>query len=58
MSPAESDPLECSADDSQFKSELARLASEVENLKSIIARKKNASSSQIPSPHATATPMV
>jgi vrille protein len=58
LSPAGSEPLECSADDSQFKSELARLASEVENLKSIIARKKNASSSQIPSPHATPAPMV
>lgn len=58
LSPAGSEPLECSADDSQFKSELARLASEVENLKSIIARKKNASSSQIPSPRATPTPMV
>jgi len=58
LSPAGSEPLECSADDSQFKSELARLASEVENLKSIIARKKNASSSQISSPHATPTPMV
>jgi vrille protein len=55
-SPAGSEPLECTADDSQFKSELARLASEVENLKSIIARKKNASSSQIPSPRATPTP--
>jgi len=58
LSPAGSEPMECSADDSQFKSELARLASEVENLKSIIARKKNASSSQIPSPHATPTSMV
>jgi vrille protein len=55
-SPAGSEPLECSADDSQFKSELARLASEVENLKSIIARKKNASTSQIPSPRVTPTP--
>ena len=58
LSPAGSEPLECSADDSQFKSELARLASEVENLKSIIARKKNATSSHIPSPRATPTPMV
>jgi vrille protein len=56
LSPAGSEPMECSADDSQFKSELARLASEVENLKSIIARKKNASSSQIPSPRGTPTP--
>jgi vrille protein len=58
LSPAGSEPLECSADDTQFKSELARLASEVENLKSIIARKKNASSNQISSPHVTPTPMV
>jgi len=58
LSPAGSEPMECSADDSQFKSELARLASEVENLKSIIARKKNASSNQIPSPRATPTSMV
>ena len=57
-SPAGSEPLECGADDSQFKSELARLASEVENLKSIIARKKNASGRQIPSPRATPTSMV
>jgi vrille protein len=56
LSPAGSEPMECSADDSQFKSELARLASEVENLKSIIARKKNASSSQITSPRGTPTP--
>jgi vrille protein len=56
LSPAGSEPMECSADDSQFKSELARLASEVENLKSIIARKKNASSGQIINPHGTPTP--
>ncbi|KDR16467.1 Nuclear factor interleukin-3-regulated protein [Zootermopsis nevadensis] len=56
MSPASNEPLECSPDDSQLKSELARLASEVANLKSILTRKKNTSTSQNPSPTPVAQP--
>jgi vrille protein len=49
VSPGPNEPLECTTDDSQLKSELARLASEVANLKSILTR-KNASANQSPSP--------
>jgi hypothetical protein len=56
VSPGPSETLECGADDSQLKSELARLASEVANLKSILTRKKNASTNQTPSPTPMAQP--
>lgn len=49
VSPGPSEPLECgAAEDTQLKSELARLASEVANLKSILTRKKNASANHSP----------
>ncbi|PSN58500.1 hypothetical protein C0J52_00773 [Blattella germanica] len=48
VSPGPSENLECGvvADESQLKSELARLASEVANLKSILTRKKATESPQ------------
>lgn len=52
VSPGPSEPVECGSDDTQLKSELARLATEVANLKSILTRKKNASAN--PSPTAPA----
>ena len=50
VSPGPSENLECGADDSQLKSELARLASEVANLKSILTRKKATVASESPTP--------
>jgi vrille protein len=56
VSPRPNEPLECTPNDSHLKSELARLASEVANLKSILTRKKNTSSNQGPNPTPVAQP--
>jgi vrille protein len=56
VSPGHSEPMECGAEDTQLKSELARLASEVANLKSILTRKKNAPVHHSPSPTPSAQP--
>jgi vrille protein len=55
VSPGPSEPMDCGADGTQLKSELARLASEVANLKSILTG-KNAPVNHSPSPTPAAQP--